>query len=102
MIGINEVVEELVDDVYIRQSKSMDNNELTIDQLKTITGSGPMRGYVESLEIGRANFIRDPEDNCNAGRASWNNISNPWNHRRYNIQGRVFPRPPLYGEPICI
>ena len=39
MIGINDVVEELVDDVFIRQSKSMDNNELTIEQLQAVNGS---------------------------------------------------------------
>ncbi len=38
MIGINDVVEELGDDVFIRQSKSMDNNELSIEQLHAING----------------------------------------------------------------
>ena len=32
MIGINDLVEELADDVFIRQFKSMDNNELSIEQ----------------------------------------------------------------------
>ena len=40
MIRINDVVEELGDDVFIRQSKSMDNNELSIEQLQAISGGG--------------------------------------------------------------
>ncbi|CAX31844.1 Hypothetical protein PMT_2325 [Prochlorococcus marinus str. MIT 9313] len=68
----------------------MANNELTIDQLKTITGSGPLRGLGGVVAEGsRDRYMRDTVDSCNAGRASWNNISNPWNHRRYNIRGRL-------------
>ncbi|KZR78274.1 CCRG-2 family RiPP [Prochlorococcus marinus] len=73
----------------------MTNNELTIDQLKAITGSGPLRGAVEALQIGKANWIRDPEDNCNAARPLLHKLFNPWNHPRYNIQGRVIPDPGL-------
>ena len=40
MIEINDLVEELADDVFIRQSKSMDNNELSIEQLQAINGGG--------------------------------------------------------------
>ena len=44
MIGINDVVHELVDDVFIRgispsqTFKPMTNNELTIEELKSVTG----------------------------------------------------------------
>ena len=38
MIRINDVVEELGDDVFIRQSKSMSNNELSIEQLQAANG----------------------------------------------------------------
>ena len=40
MIEINDLVDELADDVFIRQSKSMDNNELSIEQLQAINGGG--------------------------------------------------------------
>ena len=71
----------------------MAHNELTIDQLKAITGSAPLRGAVEALQIGKANWIRDTEDNCNVARPLLHKLFNPWNHPRYNIQGRAIPKP---------
>ena len=69
----------------------MANNELTIDQLKAITGSGPLRGVGGvSARGAKTKFMRDTVDSCNMARPSWHKISNPWNHPRYNIQGNVF------------
>ena len=72
----------------------MANNELTIDQLKAITGSGPLRGAASDDRGAKTNFMRDTVDRCNVARPSWHKIANPWNHPRYNIQGNVFRKEP--------
>ena len=76
MIEINDLVEELVDDVFIRgispsqPFKPMTNNELTIEELQSINGGGvfaKLDGF--SSRISRSNqrrviihpdFIIDP------------------------------------------
>ncbi|WP_157859823.1 CCRG-2 family RiPP [Prochlorococcus marinus] len=61
----------------------MANNELTIDQLKVITGRGPLRGLTDvSAEGVKTNVMRDTVDSCNVARPSWHKISKPWNHPR--------------------
>ena len=62
MIGINDVAEELVDDVFIREIdlsqlfKPMTNNELTIKELKGIAGCGTFTGNAFRLDKSSTKF----------------------------------------------